>query len=140
MTPADLSRTVKNVYAGTESLGFHGPKIWKQIPVQLKSTKSLQAFKSVIKSKTQKSALEDSLRLIFIKWASFKISISSFYFSILLCLLLLLLFYRIADLDYPVVMAIFVVNYININMSVLVNYKCFHGIWIIFLTRSRSYI
>ena len=49
------------------------------VPAQLKNMKSLEAFKSDIKIESQKSAFPDSARHTFTKWASFKISILSFY-------------------------------------------------------------
>ena len=40
---------VNSVYHGTESLSFLGPKIWEQVPPELKSLKSLDIFKTQIK-------------------------------------------------------------------------------------------
>ena len=43
------SRHVNSVYHGTESLSFLGPKIWEQVPPELKALESLNIFKAQIK-------------------------------------------------------------------------------------------
>ena len=43
------SRHVNSVYHGTESLPFLGPKIWEQVPPELKALESLDIFKTQIK-------------------------------------------------------------------------------------------
>ena len=43
------SRHVNSVYHGTESLSFLGPKIWEQVPPELKALESLDIFKTQIK-------------------------------------------------------------------------------------------
>ena len=43
------SRHVNSVYHGTESLSFLGPKIWEQVPPELKALESLDIFKRQIK-------------------------------------------------------------------------------------------
>ena len=43
------SRHVNSVYRGTESLSFLGPKIWEQVPPELKALESLDIFKTQIK-------------------------------------------------------------------------------------------
>ena len=43
------SRHVNSVYHGTESLSFLGPKIWEQVPPELKALESLDMFKTQIK-------------------------------------------------------------------------------------------
>ena len=42
--------SVKTVHYGTESLSFLGPKIWELVPSEIKSSRSLEAFKEKIKS------------------------------------------------------------------------------------------
>ena len=64
------TRSVKRFYYGTELLGYLGVKIWELVPAQI-------GYK---KRGSQKSVLADSVRHTFTKWASFKISILSFYF------------------------------------------------------------
>ena len=44
------TENVKTVHYGTESLSFLGPKIWKLLPVDIKSSNTLQIFKNKIKS------------------------------------------------------------------------------------------
>ena len=39
----------KTVYYGTESLSFLGPKIWELVPLEIKSSRSLEEFKKKIK-------------------------------------------------------------------------------------------
>ena len=41
---------VKTVHYGTESLSFLGPKIWELVPLEIKSSQSLEDFKQKIKS------------------------------------------------------------------------------------------
>ena len=41
---------VKTVRYGTESLSFLGPKIWELVPLEIKSSHSLEEFKKKIKS------------------------------------------------------------------------------------------
>ena len=41
---------VKTVHYGTESLSFLGPKIWELVPLEIKSSQSLEGFKKKIKS------------------------------------------------------------------------------------------
>ena len=43
------SRHVNSVYHGIESLSFLGPKIWEQVPPELKALESLDIFKTQIK-------------------------------------------------------------------------------------------
>ena len=43
------SRHLNSVYHGTESLSFLGPKIWEQVPPELKALESLDIFKTQIK-------------------------------------------------------------------------------------------
>ena len=43
------SRHVNSLYHGTESLSFLGPKIWEQVPPELKALESLDIFKTQIK-------------------------------------------------------------------------------------------
>ena len=42
-------RPVHSVYHGTESLSFLGPKIWEQVPEDIKQSKSFEIFKNKIK-------------------------------------------------------------------------------------------
>ena len=44
-----ISRNVKTVYYGTESISYLAPKIWELIPTDIKNCKSLNCFKSKIK-------------------------------------------------------------------------------------------
>ena len=44
-----ISRNVKIVYYGTESISYLAPKIWELIPTDIKNCKSLNCFKSKIK-------------------------------------------------------------------------------------------
>ena len=44
-----ISRNVKTVYCGTESISYLAPKIWKLIPKEIKNSDSLYSFKSKIK-------------------------------------------------------------------------------------------
>ena len=44
-----MTRQVNSVYHGTESLSFLGPKIWDQVPQEIKESKSIDIFKSKIK-------------------------------------------------------------------------------------------
>jgi len=44
-----ISRNVKTVYYGTESISYLAPKIWELIPIDIKNSKSLNSFKSKIK-------------------------------------------------------------------------------------------
>ena len=44
------SNTVKTVYYGTESISYLSPKIWEQVPDEIKDSKSLNTFKRKIKS------------------------------------------------------------------------------------------
>ena len=44
------SNTVKTVYYGTESISNLAPKIWEQVPDEIKDSKSLNTFKHKIKS------------------------------------------------------------------------------------------
>ena len=41
---------VKTVHYGTESLSFLGPKIWEIVPLEIKSSRSLEEIKKKIKS------------------------------------------------------------------------------------------
>ena len=47
-----MTRQVNSVYHGTESLSFLGPKIWDQVPQEIKESKSIDIFKSKIKKWT----------------------------------------------------------------------------------------
>ena len=40
---------IHSVYNGTESASYLGPKIWEQIPAEIKNKKSLDGFKEEIK-------------------------------------------------------------------------------------------
>ena len=44
-----ISRNVKTVYCGTESISYLAPKIWELIPTDIKNCKSRNCFKSKIK-------------------------------------------------------------------------------------------
>ena len=44
-----ISRNVKTVYYGTESISYLAPKIWELIPKEIKNSESLYSFKSKIK-------------------------------------------------------------------------------------------
>ena len=44
------SNTVKTVYYGTESISNLAPKIWEQVPDEIKDSTSLNTFKLKIKS------------------------------------------------------------------------------------------
>ena len=44
-----LNANVKTVYNGTETISFRGPKIWAQIPEEIRKSKSLIEFKAKIK-------------------------------------------------------------------------------------------
>ena len=44
-----ISRNVKTVYYGTESISYLAPKVWELIPTDIKNCKSLNCFKSKIK-------------------------------------------------------------------------------------------
>ena len=49
--PNSLKRTiVKTVKYGTETLSWLGPKIWQLLPANYKNCKSLQVFKTKIKT------------------------------------------------------------------------------------------
>ena len=41
---------IKNVYHGTESISYLGPKVWDILPEKLKNTDNLQHFKKEIKT------------------------------------------------------------------------------------------
>ena len=43
-------KNIKTVHYGTESLSFLGPKIWELVPLEIKSSQSLEEFKKKIKS------------------------------------------------------------------------------------------
>ena len=43
-------KNIKTVRYGTESLSFLGPKIWELVPLEIKSSQSLEEFKKKIKS------------------------------------------------------------------------------------------
>ena len=45
-----MSRQVNSVYHGTESLSFLGPKIWEQVPQEIKESENIAIFKSKIKN------------------------------------------------------------------------------------------
>ena len=47
-----MSRQVNSVYHGTESLSFLGPKIWEQVPQEIKVSENIAIFKSKIKKWT----------------------------------------------------------------------------------------
>ena len=47
-----MSRQVNSVYHGTESLSFLGPKIWEQVPQEIKESENIAIFKSKIKKWT----------------------------------------------------------------------------------------
>ena len=40
---------INQVTFGTKSLKFYGPKIWNNLPVNVKTAKNLNAFKDLIK-------------------------------------------------------------------------------------------
>ena len=44
------TRRIKTTHFGTESLSFLGPKIWDQVPQELKNIEVLQTFKKAIKN------------------------------------------------------------------------------------------
>ena len=44
-----LNANIKTVFNGTETISFRGPKIWAQIPEEIKKSKSLMEFKVKIK-------------------------------------------------------------------------------------------
>ena len=44
------SRKVRSVYFGTESLSFLGPKIWNQVPSEIKDSENIEIFKRKIKA------------------------------------------------------------------------------------------
>ena len=39
-----MSRQVNSVYHGTESLSFLGPKIWEQVPQEVKESENIAIF------------------------------------------------------------------------------------------------
>ena len=43
------TNSIHSVYSGTESASNLGPKIWEQIPVEIKNKDSLDGFKKEIK-------------------------------------------------------------------------------------------
>ena len=47
-----MSRQVNSVYHGIESLSFLGPKIWEQVPQEIKEPENIAIFKSKIKKWT----------------------------------------------------------------------------------------
>ena len=47
-----MSRQVNSVYHGTDSLSFLGPKIWEQVPQEIKESENIAIFKSKIKKWT----------------------------------------------------------------------------------------
>ena len=47
-----MSRQVNSAYHGTESLSFLGPKIWEQVPQEIKESENTAIFKSKIKEWT----------------------------------------------------------------------------------------
>ena len=47
-----MSRQVNSLYHGTESLSFLGPKIWEQVPQEIKESENIAIFKSKIKKWT----------------------------------------------------------------------------------------
>ena len=42
------------IFQGKESVSYHGPKIWSQVPDEIKSLESLRSFKKAIKKWVQK--------------------------------------------------------------------------------------
>ena len=79
------ARTVKNIYFGTEPLGFLGPKIWGLVPAQLKNSEYLEAFRSCMKKWEPKECPLQTLQDMHSPSgrhlrASFKLSILFFYF------------------------------------------------------------
>ena len=44
------TENVRTVHYGTDSLSFLGPRIWKLVPLEVKSCTTLQVFKSKIKT------------------------------------------------------------------------------------------
>ena len=44
-----VSRNVKTVYYGIDSISHLGPKLWNQVPMDIKNSGSLNSFKSKIK-------------------------------------------------------------------------------------------
>ena len=59
------SNTVKTVYYGTESISNLAPKIWEQVPDEIKDCTSLNTFKLKIKSWVQTHALVESAKFMF---------------------------------------------------------------------------
>ena len=49
LTSTFKSRAIKKTKHGSESLSFLGPKIWELVPTNIKNSKSLTHFKSLIK-------------------------------------------------------------------------------------------
>ena len=47
-----FSHNIKTVHYGTESVSYLGPRIWDQIPEEMKNCKTLNSFKHRIKSWT----------------------------------------------------------------------------------------
>ena len=47
-----ISHNIKTVHYGTESVSYLGPRIWDQIPDEMKNCKTLNSFKQRIKSWT----------------------------------------------------------------------------------------
>ena len=45
-----MTRQVNSVYHGTERLSFLGPKIWEQVPQEIKESANIAIFKSKIKN------------------------------------------------------------------------------------------
>ena len=59
-------KNVKTVHYGTDSLSFVGPKIWELVPLEIKSSHSLEEFKKKINPGHQKIVHADSVKCIFI--------------------------------------------------------------------------
>ena len=111
------------MYYGTKTLDPLQTNIWELVPADLENVEFLEVFNSIIKIWEPQ---ECPCRHKFMKRASYKISILFFCFILVCCIFLLLLFKGIVDLDYSVVMANFVVNYIAMYMFPLPLYhKCF---------------
>ena len=47
--PTFLTRNVKSVFSGTETISYLGPKIWEQVPNEINNSASINIFKNKIK-------------------------------------------------------------------------------------------
>ena len=47
--PTLETRDVKSILSGTETISYLGPKIWEQVPNEIKNSSSINNFKNKIK-------------------------------------------------------------------------------------------